>query len=454
MTATGTAMVRAQVRDRRPRAPRVALTALGCKVNYAEMAELAGALAAAGCEVVGEAEQAEVRVLNSCTVTLEADATTRQRLRRLRRLDPAAHIVLTGCSVDGNPDVYLRRDGAGAVVLPPGVDAVFANACKPDIAAHVLRVAGGDAAHAAPPRAPRLRARAFLKVQDGCDHRCTYCAVWRARGPSRSLPPEAAVARARAAADAGHGEIVLTGVDLGSYGRDLGIRLHTLVARILDEIGDGARLRLSSINSNDVSAELIALNAHPRLCSHWHMPLQSGSDAVLRAMHRGYRRRQFLGVCERLRAVDPDTELTSDIMVGFPGETEEDHAATLSLIDEAAFLDVHVFRHSPRPGTPAALLAGAAAVATARRRSAEAVRAAVRTGRQRRCRAIGRIHQVVWDGVSEGRGHGLTAGYHEVVAALPPQAAAGSLDRVLVTAVDDRTLHGTVVPDPPPAARR
>jgi threonylcarbamoyladenosine tRNA methylthiotransferase MtaB len=380
---------------------RVALTVLGCKVNFAEMADLAGKLAAGGCEVVPESETADVRVLNSCTVTAQADATTRQRIRRLRRMDPEAHLVLTGCSVDANPGAYNT------------VDSIFANRDKDSIAEHVLAMSRpGDQAH----DAPVMRSRAFIKVQDGCNHRCTYCIVWQARGTSASIAASKVHDRVLSAIDAGHGEIVLCGVDLGSYGRDIGTDLATLVASLLDLCGDRARIRLSSINANDVTPALIALNAHPRLCSHWHMPLQSGSDHVLRAMHRGYRRNQYVRVARALREVNPTTEFTTDIMVGFPGETEDDHAATLSLVDEVGFLQGHVFRWSARPGTPASASDDRVDDPAARRRSAEMRRATTRSGARSLAAACGRVHEIAWDAVEADIAHGLTAGYHEVIA--------------------------------------
>ena len=414
---------------------RAALTALGCKVNYAEMADLAGRLAAAGIELVGEDERADVRVLNSCTVTMQADATTRQRISRLRRADPDAHLVLTGCSVDANPG----RDWAL-------VDSVFANTDKERIADHVIELAAtrerAAVATAAAP-APR-RSRAFLKVQDGCDHRCTYCIVWRARGgSSRSLTLEDVLQRADTALAHGHREIVLTGVDLGSWGHERGERLSTLVAALLERIG-GARLRLSSVNANDITAALAELNAHPRLCAHWHIPLQSGSDSVLRAMHRGYRRAQYLRVVERLRAADPDTEVTTDVMVAFPGETEDDHVATLALVEEAGFLHCHTFRWSPRPETPAALLGDRVDEETARRRSREVRRAAARTGLAARRRTVGRRLEVVWERVEDGEARGLSAGWHTVVAAPGPGTVAGGLEEVVVDAVEGELLRATL----------
>jgi threonylcarbamoyladenosine tRNA methylthiotransferase MtaB len=293
--------------------------------------------------------------------------------------------------------------------------------------------------------APFMRSRAFVKVQDGCNHRCTYCIVWQARGTSASVAPRTVHDRVRAAIDAGHAEIVLCGVDLGSYGRDIGSDLPTLVASLLDSCGDSARIRLSSINANDVSSEMVALNAHPRLCSHWHMPLQSGSDRVLRAMHRGYRRTQYLRVAHALRAADPATEFTTDIMVGFPGETEDDHGDTLSLVDEVGFLQGHVFRWSPRPGTPASALDARVDDATARRRSAEVRRATRRSGARSLAAACGRVHEVAWDAVEDGSAHGLTAGYHEITVADPPGVRPGGLDLVRADDVLGDRLRGTLL---------
>jgi len=426
------------------RPPRVAISVLGCKVNYAEMADLAGRLAGLGCEVVAEDEPADVRILNSCAVTLMADATTRQRLRRLRRLDPGCHLILTGCSVDANPGRYLAaRDGGGTAGTGP--DAVFPNSEKSLIADHVAGLAApvvGGRPRPLPP--PALRSRAFVKVQDGCDHRCTYCVVWRTRGASVSVPEEAVLARAQDAVAAGHAEVVLTGVDLGSYGRDRGSDLAGLVRGLLDGLAGESRIRLSSINANDVTDRLIELNRDPRLCSHWHIPMQSGSDRVLREMHRGYRRQRYLRVVERLRHQDPATELTTDVMVGFPGETDEDHRATLDMIEQVGFLRCHVFRYSPRPQTAAASLPGGVDDATARRRSAEVRRAAAASARLRRQAAVGTHQRVVWDVVSAGEAHGLSDGYHEVVAAAPPGTRAGGLQTVLVTGVESDLLRGMV----------
>jgi threonylcarbamoyladenosine tRNA methylthiotransferase MtaB len=425
------------------RSLRVSLTALGCKVNFAEMAELAGQLGAAGLDVVGEDEPADVRVLNSCTVTLQADATTRQRLSRLRREQPGAHVILTGCSVDGNPAVYLN-DGGAAARARLGVDAVFANADKPRIADYIVaELAGRSPVEAGTPHSSR--ARAFIKVQDGCDHRCTYCIVWRARGGySRSLAPDEVLRRCDAALSAGHAELVLTGVDLGSYGREHGTTLAALVRAVLDRCG-GARLRLSSVNANDITPELAELNGHPRLCPHWHIPLQSGSDAVLRRMHRGHRMGRYRTVVEWLRAADPRTELSTDLMVAFPGESEDDHRRTVACVAAVGFLHCHVFRWSPRPDTLAASLEERVDDATARRRSAEVRRAAAHAGEAARRRALGTVEEVVWERVEDGTARGLGERWHSVVAAAGPGTRAGGLQRVRLEAVEGDSLRATLL---------
>lgn len=430
------------VRQAQDAPTRVAVTSLGCKVNFAEMSELAGTLAAAGWDVVPESEPADVRVLNSCTVTMQADATTRKHLRRLRRADPGARLVLTGCSVDGSPEAYAP--GAARLL---GVDAVYPNLRKHEIADDLLqRIGSPRVVTASADQAPTARrSRAFIKVQDGCNHRCTYCIVWQARGVSRSREPGAVSEAVARALDAGHGEVTLCGVDLGSYGRDLGTDLATLLGDLLARCGDNARIRLSSINANDVSPALVELNAHPRLCAHWHLPLQSGSDAVLRGMHRGYRRAQFLRVVRQLRERDPLTEITTDVMVGFPGETDADHAQTLSLIEEVRFHSCHVFRWSPRPGTPATAHADRVDAATSRRRSAEVRRAALRAGDISRTRAVGREHEVVWERPAAAGARGLSSTYHEIEVR-DASPAPGSLGHVFVSAVAGDHLQGTLLP--------
>ncbi len=422
---------------------RISLTSLGCKVNYAEMESLASALAASGCDIVEEDAPADVVVVNTCTVTLQADATSRQRIQHLRRQNPESHLIVTGCSVDGNPNFYLAAPTPTR--HPLGIDAVFSNSDKDSIATYIrstlLHADSMEIPEAENPALPLRRGRAFIKVQDGCRHRCTYCSVWSARGASRSRSLPDILDDARAAASRGHRECVLTGVDLGSYGRDSGSTLPELVRSIWSAIPD-MRIRLSSINANDITDDVVALNANERFCPHWHIPLQSGSDAILKAMHRGYRRSQFLRVVEALRHLRPETTVTTDIMTSFPGETERDHQDTCDLIRDAQFLKAHVFRYSPRPGTPAAALPDQIPVHTARRRSAELRQLAAETGSAEHDRFVGSRLHPAWLMQDGAEWIGIAETYHEVRIPFTDTLTIGTISPVTITQSTGTALRG------------
>jgi len=398
---------------------KVAIETLGCKVNFAEMADLADRLARAGFSVAETHADPDVCVINSCTVTAQADRKVRTLVHSLRRRYPSAHLVLTGCHVD-NP-----HPRASAV---PSVDVAFPNSRKHEIFDYLVSTfpvvspspsslslplvgrgrGGGEPVHYA-------RSRFFLKVQDGCDHRCTYCIVWQTRGPSQSEPEDDVVARAQEAVAHGYREVVLTGVDLGSYGRKGGGSFAGLVSRLLERIAP-ARLRLSSINANDFTAELLELPQHPRFCRHLHIPLQSGSDRVLKRMGRLYRRRDYLQLVGSLRDRVPDLAVTTDVIVGFPDESEEDFAQTESLAREAGFSGMHVFRYSPRAGTAAPRLGLPADDPVSRDRSHRLMAQAEDQRRGYERRFIGRDLEVVWDRRFPDRIRGLSDNYITVLA--------------------------------------
>jgi threonylcarbamoyladenosine tRNA methylthiotransferase MtaB len=353
---------------------------LGCRTNAAETEEVAAMLADAHNYVV----------VNSCTVTTAADRDTRKAVARARREHPGAALVLMGCYVDAHPGDTL---GADLVVpnawkqAPPGIE------------------------HAVPPPGVR-RSRYVLKVQDGCDNRCTFCIVWQTRGRSISRVLPYLEGRARQAAAAGYREIVLTGIDLGSYRGGLA----PLVSRLL-EAAAPARLRLSSIDPSHVDQDLARLLEHPRLCPHLHLPLQSGSDRVLSRMRRRYDLATFERAVAMARAARSDLALTGDIMVAFPGETEEDFAGTLEAIERAGFTGLHVFRFSARPRTPAARYPGQVAVAEAHERSRRAIELGNRQKHAFEASLEGRPLQVIWDRVSGGRIRGVSEHYVQVTAA-------------------------------------
>jgi threonylcarbamoyladenosine tRNA methylthiotransferase MtaB len=353
---------------------------LGCRTNAAETDELAALLDEADNYVV----------VNSCTVTTAADRDTRKAVARARRERPGAALVLMGCYVDAHPG-----DGLGADLLVP-------NAWK---------AAPTGVTELLPPPGVR-RSRYVLKVQDGCDNRCTFCIVWQTRGRSISRVLPYLEARAHAAAEAGYREIVLTGIDLGSYRGGLA----PLVERLL-EAAAPARLRLSSIDPSHVGPELVRLFENPRLCPHLHLPLQSGSDGVLARMRRRYDLATFERAVASARAVRPDLALTGDVMVGFPGETADDFERTLEAIERAAFMDLHVFRFSPRPRTAAARYLDRVAVQEAKERSRRTIELGHGLGAAYRARFHGETLDVIWDRAVEGRIRGLSQNYIQVTAA-------------------------------------
>jgi threonylcarbamoyladenosine tRNA methylthiotransferase MtaB len=265
-------------------------------------------------------------------------------------------------------------------------------------------------------------------VQDGCNHRCTYCIVWRTRGVSHSGEETALIERARQAVADGYGEIVLTGVDLGAFGRDRGQAFAPFVRGLLDAIAP-ARLRLSSINANDFTPELVELTASPRFCRHLHIPLQSGSDRVLKRMGRLYRRDDYLQLVRALRAQSPDIAVTTDVIVGFPGEADVDFADTQAVAADAGLTGMHVFRYSPRAGTAAPRLGLPVDDPVSRDRSHRLQAQADDQRRAYEARFIGRDLEVIWDRRLPSRMRGLTDNYITVYAPERGQAL-GSLARV------------------------
>lgn len=352
---------------------------LGCRTNAAETDELAALLEDADNYVV----------VNSCTVTTAADRDTRKAVARARRENPDAAMVLMGCFVDAHPGQTL------------GADLVIPNRWK--------QAPIGVEAAIEPPG--RHRSRYVLKVQDGCDNRCTFCIVWQTRGKSISRVLPYLEQRARAAAAAGYREIVLTGIDLGSYRGGLA----PLVSRLLDAAAP-ARIRLSSIDPSHMTEDVARLFADPRVCPHLHLPLQAGSDRVLARMRRRYDLATFERAVAMAREARGDLALTGDIMVGFPGETDEDFAATLDVIERSRFMDLHVFRFSPRPRTAAARYQDAVQAEVARERSRRTIDLGHRLNQRYLASFEGRPLHVIWDRVIGSRIRGLSENYIQVAA--------------------------------------
>ncbi len=338
----------------------VALRTLGCRLNQVESQEMGALLEGRGFRVVPPEERAQVYVINTCTVTGRADFSDRQLIRRIIREDPEAFLVVTGC--------YAQTDPA-AVAAIPGVDLVLGNQEKyrlPELLDSLVKRASPDvtvgdiSAMRDVPVAPLARvsgrSRAFVKIQDGCQHRCAFCIVPAARGGSRSREPKVVLDQIRALAEAGHLDITLTGVDIGHYGWDLYPRT-TLAAlvRSLAEVVGLRWLRLSSVLPSYFTPDLIdAVTTLPVVAPHLHLPLQSGSDRVLRLMRRPYHTRMYRDLVDRLAGAIPGLGLGADVIVGHPGEIDDDFEATLHFVDSLPFSYLHVFAYSDRKGTEAA----------------------------------------------------------------------------------------------------
>lgn len=319
---------------------------MGCRLNIAE-SEAIRQLAAGQDDLV---------VVNSCAVTAEAVRQTRQAIRRARRDRPHARILVTGCAAQTQPQAFAAM---------AEVDAVIGNREKMEAASFLpaparVRVADIMAVRDTAPHMASAfadHARAFLEVQNGCDHRCTFCIIPYGRGNSRSVPAGAVIDKARELVDAGYREIVLTGVDVTSYGPDLpgAPTLGLLVERILSAVPDLPRLRLSSIDSVEMDERLFDLLAHePRMMPHVHLSLQSGDDLILKRMKRRHGRADAVAIVERLKAARPAIAIGADIIAGFPTEDEAMFANSLALIDQCDIVHGHIFPYSPRAGTPAA----------------------------------------------------------------------------------------------------
>ena len=331
---------------------RIHLSALGCRLNEAELEQWAGAFNAAGDQVTDSAEQADVLVLNTCAVTKEAVRKSRQRVQRLQRSNPDAKVVVSGCYSSLESPQALAELGIDLVVpntdkdkLVPLTRAEFAQPTMPQ----------GATVPAESALFQRNRHRAFIKIQDGCRYRCTFCIVTVARGAERSRSINSLVEEVQKLACSGVHEVVLTGVHVGGYGSDIDSDLYTLVNALLQDT-DIARIRFASVEPWDLSTSFFTLFENPRVLPHMHLPLQSGSDTVLRRMARRCKTGDFEQLVQQLRQQVPEFNVTTDIIVGFPGETDQEWQESVEFIDKMDFGHIHIFSYSQREGTKAATL--------------------------------------------------------------------------------------------------
>ena len=384
--------------------------ALGCKVNRFESEALAQLAEARGHTIVTEG--ADICIVNSCTVTASSDHKNIRAIHKLRRENPDAVLAVCGCMAQMEPD-KLYATGQVDLVCGTSDRAAVLDLCEQ----YQKGLAHADPAHfrertavfePLPPGVPRGRTRALLKIQDGCDNYCTYCIIPYARGHVRSLPAQEAVQQAKELAAAGVHEIVLTGIEISSYGRDLPEGdLVSLIEQVCQAVPE-TRIRLGSLEPRTVDARFCALAAYPNLMPHFHLSLQSGCDTVLARMKRRYTTAQFAQNVQALRASCPHCAITADVIVGFPGETDAEFVETLAFLERCAFADVHVFPYSPRPGTPAAAMEGQLSAADKQTRATRAKEVAQRTQQAYLESFVGQRLPVLWEHVDK---EGLWCGH-------------------------------------------
>lgn len=371
---------------------KIHLRMTGCRLNQSEIDMMARRFAAQGHSIVDDPAQADWHIVNTCAVTQQATASSRRLVRELHRANPAAEITVTGCYAQIAP---------GEIAVLPGVARVIDNLGK-DTLVEALTGQPAERFDHEPVSRDALpgRTRAFVKVQDGCDNACTFCVTTLARGAGRSRPLADVLDEIRYLHAAGYQEAVLTGVHLGSYGHDWGDRdgLLKLARAILSET-DIPRLRLSSLEPWDLSPDFFALWANARLCRHLHLPLQSGSDRTLKRMLRRTSQADFSALVQAARDHAPDMCITTDVIVGFPGETEADFEESVAFITAMDFAGLHVFTYSKRPGTAAARMRGQIPDDVKKARTARLIAHAAACEAAYAQRFMGQTRPVLWEQV-------------------------------------------------------
>ncbi len=397
---------------------------------------------AAGHEIVATAEHADMAVVNTCAVTTQAASDSRGKIRTIARAG-VNEIVATGCWSSIQP-----KDAAAL----PNVRHVITNDKKDLLVPQVLNLEPSTFDLEPLDRIPipglHRRTRAFIKVQDGCDNKCTFCVTTLARGDGRSRPLADVINDVNAALAGDSKEIVLTGVHLGSWGQEWSRHLSDLVKALLRET-DVQRLRLSSLEPWDLDADFFSLWNDKRLMPHLHLPLQSGSDSTLRRMARKTTPESFRGLVQAARAVMPDVAITTDIIAGFPGETDEEFAETLEFVNEIQFTGGHVFSYSPRPGTGAAKMKGQVKPEVRKRRNRILQEAIEESATSYREKFIGQTMSVLWESTTEygeygWRMEGWTGNYLRV-SATAPSPRWNEVDDVMLADFHGGVIRGTIV---------
>ncbi len=420
---------------------KIFLDTIGCRLNQAEIESMSRQFRAAGHEIVASAEHADMAVVNTCAVTTQAASDSRGKIRSIARAG-VNEIVATGCWTSIQP-----KEAAAL----PNVKHVITNDKKDLLVPQVLNLQPDTFDLEPIDRIPipglHRRTRAFIKVQDGCDNKCTFCITTIARGEGRSRALADVIHDVNSALAGDSKEIVLTGVHLGSWGQELGYHLRDLVQTLLRET-DVKRLRLSSLEPWDLDADFFSLWNDKRLMPHLHLPLQSGSDSTLRRMARKTTPQSFLELVHAARQVMPDVAITTDIIAGFPGETDEEFSETLEFVKEIQFTGGHVFSYSPRPGTGAARMKGQVKPEVGKRRNRILQEAIEESAKSYREKFIGQTMSVLWESTTEygeygWRMEGWTGNYLRV-SATAPSPRWNEVDEVELLGLDGEKVSGAI----------
>lgn len=418
--------------------------ALGCRLNEAELESWSNQFTLKGHQITGDSQDADLVVLNTCSVTGEADRKSRQIINRLHRNNPDSKLIVTGCYASLQKDKVAEQMGVDMVVDNQDKDRLV-DLMINQFSLPVSNVAEIDQ-HSI---FDRGRHRAFIKVQDGCRYRCTFCIVTLARGEERSRTSGDIIDEINRHHESGVQEVVITGVHVGGYGSDLGSSLYQLLTGILDKTAI-PRIRLASVEPWDLPDDFFSLFADPRVMPHMHLPLQSGSDSVLRRMARRCKTEDFAKITQLARTANPLFNVTTDLIVGFPGETDDEWDETMKFVQAVGFGDIHIFSYSPREGTKAATLPNPVDKALKKYRSDQMRGLARQMKLDSLSRLVGRRYPVLFENrfnQDDQAYLGYTPNYHRLVANINPHETGNSPVDVLVEGVyeNDLLLQATIV---------
>ena len=427
----------------------IAFTTLGCKVNMYDTEAMAELFAEKGYRIVDFDEPADIYIINTCTVTNFGDKKSRQMIRRARRKNPDAIVAAAGCYAQTAPDKVAAIEGINIVIGTKDrskIVEIIENYDGRGVLNAVTDIRGEKEFE--PLRISRLanRTRAFIKIQEGCNRYCTYCIIPYARGPVRSRRPEDVISEVKTLAENGFKEVVLTGIHVASYGTDLGnVTLCDIIEQV-HEIEGIERIRFSSVEPTIITDDFIErIGRLPKVCDHYHLSLQSGCDRTLKAMNRRYTAEEYRRACEKLRKAFPHVAITTDIIVGFPAESNQDYRESYEFAREIKLSKIHVFPYSPREGTPAAVMKGQIPPEIKNRRSEEMIELSNRLNRDFMSQFIGTEKEVLFERAEKGYYEGHTSNDIKVLVASDEDLTNRLIRVKLKEIITEETMMGELI---------